>query len=206
MSRIIAIAALLAVIGAGAVLTIKTTRTEAQAEAATGTPEVSPLPGYGPAPELTNAVWLNTDDGKPLALADLRGKVVLLHFWTFDCINCIHTLPYVKAWYERYTADGLVVIGDHFPEFTYERDLNNLKSAVERLDIPYAVAQDNDGTTWNAYNQMYWPTVYLIDKQGNLRYRHIGEGAYADTEAAIQSLLAEPYAAPAATPEATSSA
>ncbi len=211
MTRWIALAVVVAVLAAAAALTLQNEpMTAAQADTATAeaTPEaqtMSNLPSYGPAPELKNAVWLNTPGDQPLKLADLRGKVVLLHFWTFECINCIHTLPYVIQWNQQYAADGLVVIGDHFPEFPYERELNNLKEAITRLGIPYAVTQDNDAVTWNAYNQMYWPTMYLIDKQGNLRYRHIGEGAYTETEAAIQALLAEPHTALiAATAEVTS--
>jgi thiol-disulfide isomerase/thioredoxin len=155
--------------------------------------QAAAYPNYGPAPELTNTVWLNTD--KPLRLADLRGKVVLLEFWTFDCINCQHVIPSVRGWYEKYRAQGLVVIGDHFPEFDFERDLNNLRDALTRLNVPYPVAQDNDGATWWAYDQRYWPTVYLIDKSGNIRYQHIGEGAYDETEQAIEALLAEDYRA-----------
>ena len=147
------------------------------------------LPDLGPAPELTNEVWLNTD--RPLRLAGLRGKVVLLDMWTFDCINCRNVIPALRAWYHTYSGQGLVVIGNHFPEFDYERDLNNLKEAIQRLDVPYAVAQDNDGQTWDAYQTRYWPTIYLIDKRGHLRYMHIGEGAYDETERAIQALLRE---------------
>jgi thiol-disulfide isomerase/thioredoxin len=161
--------------------------------ASTGGQYVSNLPNYGPAPELNNSVWLNTD--KPLRLADLRGKVVLLEMWTFECINCIHTLPSVRAWYQKYKDQGLVVIGNHYPEFSYEADLSNLKDALVRLDVQYPVAQDNDGATWNAYNNHYWPTIYLIDKQGNIRYEHIGEGLYDATEAAIVDLLKETFPA-----------
>ncbi len=150
----------------------------------------------GLAPELRNNVFLNTE--KPLRLADLRGSVVLLEFWTFDCINCIRTLPYVQSWHETYAENGLVVIGDHYPEFRYERDLGNVSAAIERLGITYPVAQDNNRATWGAYNQRYWPTMYLIDKQGHIRYLHIGEGKYDVTESAIQTLLAEPYIAPEA--------
>jgi thiol-disulfide isomerase/thioredoxin len=152
------------------------------------TPAVD-LPVMGPAPELTNEVWLNTDH--PLRLANLRGKVVLLEMWTFDCINCQHVIPSLLAWHQKYSDQGLVLIGNHYPEFASERSLNNLKDAVKRLNIPYAVAQDNDGRTWEAYHNSYWPTLYLIDKQGNIRYIHIGEGAYDETETAIQTLLAE---------------
>jgi peroxiredoxin len=99
----------------------------------------------------------------------------------------------LREWHNTYSDQGLVVIGNHYPEFSYEEDLDNLKSAIERLEIPYAVAQDNDRATWSAYNNRYWPTLYLIDKQGHLRYTHIGEGRYDETEAAIQALLAESY-------------
>jgi thiol-disulfide isomerase/thioredoxin len=151
------------------------------------------LPDKGPAPELTNIVWLNAD--QPLRLADLRGKVVALDMWTFGCINCQHVIPSLRSWYQKYGDQGLVVIGNHYPEFDYERDLDNLKAAIVNLDVPYPVVQDNDGATWRAYNNNYWPTLYLIDKRGHLRYVHIGEGAYDESEAAIQALLAEPYSA-----------
>jgi len=102
-------------------------------------------------------------------------------------------IPSVREWHNTYGSQGLVVIGNHFPEFDYEGDLNNLKDAVARLNVPYAVAQDNDGQTWSAYNVRYWPTMVLIDKQGDIRYQHIGEGRYDETEAAIKALLAETY-------------
>jgi thiol-disulfide isomerase/thioredoxin len=148
------------------------------------------LPDLGAAPELANNTWLNVP--APLRLAQLRGKVVLLEMWTFDCINCRNVLPSLIAWHTEYVASGLVIIGNHYPEFSREADLDNLKEAVRRLGIPYAVAQDNDGETWRAYHNQYWPTMYLVDKRGHLRYVHIGEGAYTETEAAIRSLLAEP--------------
>ena len=147
------------------------------------------LADLGEAPELTNAVWLNTD--APLRLADLRGQVVLLEMWTFDCINCRNVIPALRGWHDAYAGQGLVIIGNHYPEFRHEADLDNLKAAVERLEIAYPVSQDNDGATWRAYNNHFWPAMYLIDKQGHIRYRHIGEGRYAETEAAIQALLAE---------------
>jgi hypothetical protein len=102
-------------------------------------------------------------------------------------------IPSLREWYNTYQEQGLVVVGNHFPEFSYEHDLNNLREAIVRLDVPYPVLQDNDGLTWRAYNNRYWPTMYLIDKQGNLRYRHIGEGRYDETEQAIQALLSEEY-------------
>jgi thiol-disulfide isomerase/thioredoxin len=150
------------------------------------------LEDYGPAPELENEVWLNTP--APLRLADLRGQVVLLEMWTFDCINCQNVLPALRAWHAAYAGQGLIIIGNHYPEFAHEADLDNLKDAVARLDIQYAVAQDNDGLTWRAYNNHFWPALFLIDRRGRVRYKHIGEGRYAETEAAIQALLAEPAA------------
>lgn len=102
-------------------------------------------------------------------------------------------IPSLRGWHAEYKDEGLVVIGNHYPEFSYEEDLDNLKEALVRLDVPYPVAQDNDGQTWRAYKNRYWPSLYLIDKRGNIRYQHIGEGRYEETEAAIQALLAESY-------------
>lgn len=153
--------------------------------------KLASLPDLGPAPELTNDTWLNVD--APLRLANLRGKVVIVEMWTFDCINCQHVMPALKEWHRQYKEAGLVIIGNHFPEFSYERDLENLKTAIVQNDIQYAVAQDNDGATWQAYKNIYWPALYLIDKQGHIRYIHIGEGNYKETEQNIQALLAETY-------------
>ena len=147
------------------------------------------LPDLGPAPELTNETWLNVDS--PLRLADLRGKVVLLEMWTFGCINCQNVMPSLKEWHTKYKDQGLVIIGNHYPEFSFEEDLGNLKDAIKRNEIEYAVTQDNDGATWRAYQNRYWPTLYLIDKQGSIRYVHIGEGRYQETETNIQALLEE---------------
>jgi thiol-disulfide isomerase/thioredoxin len=149
------------------------------------------LPDLGPAPELTNDIWLNVES--PLRLADLRGKVVIVEMWTFGCINCQNVMPSLKEWHGKYKEQGLVIIGNHYPEFSYEGDLDNLKDAIARYDIQYAVAQDNDGATWQAYRNHYWPTLYLIDKQGHIRYVHIGEGRYKETEENIKALLAEEY-------------
>ncbi|MBI3361876.1 MAG: redoxin domain-containing protein [Chloroflexi bacterium] len=102
-------------------------------------------------------------------------------------------IPSLREWHNKYSGQGLVIIGNHFPEFSYEADLGNLEQAITRLDVPYAVAQDNEGATWNAYHVRYWPTMMLIDKRGHIRYQHIGEGRYDETEAAIQTLLAESY-------------
>jgi len=151
----------------------------------------STLPDLGLAPELTNTTWLNVD--APLRLTDLRGKVVIVEMWTFGCINCQHVMPSLKEWHARYRDQGLVIIGNHFPEFGYEADLDNLKNAVAQNGIEYAVAQDNNGDTWQAYNNYYWPALYLIDKKGHIRYVHIGEGHYKETEENIKALLEETY-------------
>lgn len=148
------------------------------------------LPDMGAAPEILNETWINSDG--PVTLESVRGKVVLLEFWTFGCINCRHVIPYVRDWYDRYNGDDFTVISVHYPEFNYERDIDNVKKATEELGIEYAVAIDNDRLTWAAYNQRYWPKTYLIDKNGRIRYQHIGEGAYDKTETAIQLLMAEP--------------
>ena len=147
------------------------------------------LPSQGIAPELQNETWLNS---APLTLAELRGKVVIVEFWTFDCINCRNVIPYVRAWHEKYQADGLVIIGVHTPEFAYERELTNVQSAIAQLGVTWPVAIDNEKLTWRAYANRYWPAAYLIDKTGNIRHLAIGEGRYEYTEAVIQALLAEP--------------
>jgi len=151
--------------------------------------KLASLPDLGPAPELTNDTWLNVD--APLRLANLRGKVVIVEMWTFGCINCQHVMPSLKEWHSKYKDSGLVIIGNHYPEFSYEADLENVKNAVAEYGIEYAVAQDNEGATWQAYKNIYWPALYLIDKQGHIRYIHIGEGNYKETERNIKALLAE---------------
>jgi thiol-disulfide isomerase/thioredoxin len=141
------------------------------------------------APEFAQiSSYINTD---PITLADLKGKVVLVDFWTYSCINCIRTIPYLNAWYEKYSDDGLVIVGVHTPEFEFEKDFSNVKAAVEKFEIKYPVMQDNDRGTWAAYENRYWPHKYLVDNEGYIRYDHIGEGGYAETEKVIQSLLAE---------------
>lgn len=133
--------------------------------------------------------WLNTD--KPLSIADLKGKVVLVDFWTYTCINCIRTLPHVTAWYDKYKDQGFVVVGVHTPEFEFEKNTQNVEQAIKRYNIHYPVAQDNDYATWNNYNNQYWPAEYLIDANGKVRRTHFGEGEYDQTEKAIQQLLKE---------------
>ncbi len=145
---------------------------------------------HGPAPEFTGIdTWLN---GEPLTLAGLRGKVVLVDFWTYSCINCLRTLPYVKQWHATYKDQGLVVVGVHTPEFAHERPTANVQTAMRRLGVTYPVGQDNRYATWKAFDNEYWPAVYLIDRRGHIMLKHFGEGAYAETESAIRTLLAEP--------------
>ena len=141
----------------------------------------------GQAPEIENKTWLNS---APLRLADLRGKVVMVEFWTFGCWNCRNIEPYVKAWHEKYATDGLVVIAIHSPEFQYEHDLTRVKEYIQDHELPYAVPIDNEFKTWRQYQNRYWPTLYLIDKEGKIQYIKIGEGGYNRTEQEIQRLLA----------------
>lgn len=144
---------------------------------------------------ISGGQWLNTDT--PLSLSgNLKGKVVLIDFWTYTCINCIRTLPYLKNWHEKYKDLGLVIVGVHSPEFEFEKDFQNLSKAVDDFEIKYPVVQDNFFSTWRAYNNTYWPAKYLIDSNGNLRYFHFGEGNYNETEEAIQKLLLELGATP----------
>jgi len=130
--------------------------------------------------------WFNSP---PLSMESLRGKVVLVEFWTRECINCVHVLPHTKALYDRYAGDGLVVVGVHTPEYDEERDPTALKDAIGALDIKYPVAMDNDYRIWNAYGNRFWPAIYLIDRDGHVVYRHVGEGDYDRTEARIRQLL-----------------
>jgi cytochrome c biogenesis protein CcdA/thiol-disulfide isomerase/thioredoxin len=152
----------------------------------------SNLPMLGEAPDFTqNQRWFNTPGGRPLTLRALRGRVVLVDFWTYTCINCIRTLPYVEGWHDRYKNQRLVVVGVHTPEFGFEKDAGNVGAAIRQNGLHYAVAQDNDYGTWNAWGNQYWPAKYLIDAKGQVRYTHFGEGDYGKTETAIRSLLAE---------------
>ena len=150
------------------------------------------LPVLGPAPRFADTQrWFNTPGGRPEPLSSLRGRVVLLDFWTYTCINCIRTLPYLEAWDRRYRGAGLTIVGVHTPEFAFEHDAANVARAIRRFGIRYPVVQDNDYGTWNAYGNQYWPAHYLIDANGRVRYAMFGEGDYDKTEAAIRSLLAE---------------
>ena len=141
------------------------------------------------APELAKiGEYINT---APIKLSDLRGKVVLVDFWTYSCINWIRTLPYLNEWNEKYADKGLVILSVHTPEFEFEKNIDNVMAAAKKFGIKYPVVQDNERGTWNAYENRYWPRIYLVDNEGYIRYDHIGEGGYAETEKVIQSLLQE---------------
>jgi thiol-disulfide isomerase/thioredoxin len=163
------------------------------AAGATGTLHAASLFDHGLAPEFAGIdQWLNST---PLTMAGLRGRVVLIDFWTYDCINCQRTLPHVNRWAAKYRDQGLTVVGVHTPEFPFERSTRNVQAAMERLGVKHPVAQDNRYATWKAYGNQYWPAHYLVDAQGRIRYRHFGEGHYDRTESAIQALLAQRKAA-----------
>jgi cytochrome c biogenesis protein CcdA/thiol-disulfide isomerase/thioredoxin len=148
------------------------------------------LPRYGHAPEFAGiGHWLNTPGGKPLSIAGLRSKVVLVDFWTYSCINCLRTIPHLRAWYAAYHKDGLEIVGVHTPEFAFEHELSNVETAVHRLGVTWPVALDNDYATWTDYSNQYWPADYLIDKSGEIRDVTFGESGYTSTEAAIRELL-----------------
>jgi cytochrome c biogenesis protein CcdA/thiol-disulfide isomerase/thioredoxin len=145
------------------------------------------LPDYGVAPQIhANGDWINS---KPLTIAQLRGKVVLIDFWTYSCINCLRTLPHLEAWNATYRKQGLVIIGVHTPEFAFEHVASNVRAAVKRLGVTYPVVQDNRFKTWDNYSNQYWPAEYLIDKTGHVRHTHFGEGQYGETEQLIRQLL-----------------
>ncbi len=146
------------------------------------------LPRGPIAPSVVSDTWLNAE---PLTPMELRGQVVLVDFWTFDCINCRNTIPYLRRWYDQYHNQGLVILGVHSPEFNYEHDVAHVRQAIRDLKIPYPVALDNDMKTWNAYRVYAWPTWFIVDKRGVIRYMHVGEGAYAESEQAILALLKE---------------
>jgi len=153
----------------------------------------TPTSATGPqAPEFRGLDnWLNTPAGKPLTIAGLRGKVVIVDFWTYSCVNCLRTFPHLKAWDKAYRRAGLVIVGVHAPEFAFERVPSNVRSAVKRFGLEYPTAQDNDFATWRAYQNNYWPAKYLIDRNGRVRYTHFGEGEYDETESWIRRLLGE---------------
>ena len=145
---------------------------------------------YPLSPELKGIVgYINTNEGTQIS--DFRGKVVLIDFWTYSCINCIRTLPFLTSWDQKYKDQGLVIIGVHTPEFEFEKDIDNVKSAMEKYGVEYIVVQDNNYATWRNFKNRFWPRKYLIDSEGYIRFDHIGEGAYEQTEKIIQELLSE---------------
>jgi cytochrome c biogenesis protein CcdA/thiol-disulfide isomerase/thioredoxin len=157
------------------------------------------LRNYGPAPDFARITkWINTPGSRPLTLRQLRGKVVLVDFWTYSCVNCIRTLPYLKAWYARYHRDGLVIVGVHTPEFAFEHVVSNVQRAVREHGIRYPVAVDDRYGTWDAWANQYWPADYLIDRNGDVRDAHFGEGGYTKTEADIRKLLGKQASGPMA--------
>jgi cytochrome c biogenesis protein CcdA/thiol-disulfide isomerase/thioredoxin len=164
----------------------------ANASQATLLADAQQLKVLGEAPEFTETEdWFNTPGDRPLTLSGLRGRVVLVDFWTYTCINCIRTLPYLKAWNAAYAKDGLTIVGVETPEFQFEHEAGNVSDAINQFGIHYPVVQDNNMGTWNAYGNEYWPADYLIDAQGQVRYTAFGEGDYGETETAIRALLAE---------------
>jgi len=176
---------LVLMLSAGLAVLINGKLTQAQ-----GGPDPELIKDRGVAPELTNTIWINSD--KPLRLAALRGQVVLIQFWTFECINCYHTLPYMKDAFAKYKTLGVQFIGVHYPEFDYERDLNNVKNFIVKEGITYPVTTDNDGAAWNAYEMHAWPAFIIVDKNGHMRYRQIGEGGYDMISQVLDALIAEP--------------
>ena len=157
--------------------------------ASRGATAALPVERNSTAPEFTGIdKWLNS---QPLTMQQLRGKVVLVDFWTYSCINCIHTLPYVQSWYQKYKDQGLVVVGVHTPEYPFERETDKVSAALKQYGLTYPVAQDNEYATWNAYGNQYGPALYLIDKNGKVVYSHFGEGNYEHTEAEIRAQLAK---------------
>ncbi len=163
---------------------------EAQLSAHSLKKKPASLPKLQKAPEITGlSHWINSSTIN--SMNQLRGKVVLIDFWTYSCYNCINTLPFVKAWYKKYKEKGFIVLGIHAPEFFFERNLKNVKEAVKKHEIQFPVALDNGFQLWRAYRNRYWPAFYLIDKNGFIRYSHFGEGRYKETEKNILQLLDE---------------
>ncbi len=179
-------------VGALATTSAATAVRDSRAKAAGSEGKSSGLPVLGRAPEFVdNQQWFNTPGDKPLTLRSLRGRVVLVDFWTYSCINCLRTLPYLTAWDRTYRKDGLTIVGVHSPEFPFEKEASNVEEAIERNGIHYPVVQDNDLATWTAYANQYWPAEYFIDSRGRVRFTHFGEGEYGEKEKIIRELLAE---------------
>ncbi len=152
-------------------------------------PALPPLPVEGQLPDLSGATaWLNSE---PLSAQALRGKVVLIDFWTFACVNCQRALPYVRAWADKYRDQGLIVIGVHSPEFAFERNVDNVKLAANELGLRFPIAIDNRFAIWRSFSNRYWPAHYFVDAQGRIRFHHFGEGEYEKSEQVIRQLLEE---------------
>jgi thiol-disulfide isomerase/thioredoxin len=167
----------------------KSTKTDKIKETKKITPTIDKT-RFKKAPELRGITgYINT--GPDELKAAMKNKVVLYDFWTYSCYNCQNTFPYVKAWHQKYSDKGLIIVGIHYPEFSFERDINNVKQAVANNNIKFPVILDNDGRNWKAFGNHYWPRFYLADHEGYIRYDHIGEGAYEETEKMIQKLLKE---------------
>ena len=149
---------------------------------------LAPETKSGTAPEFAPGTWINSE---PLKIKSLAGRVVLVEFWTFGCYNCRNTLPFVKRWHEQYGDKGLTIVGVHSPEFAGEKKIENVRREVASLGIRFPVVTDNDHETWRAYKVEAWPTIFVLDKSGSVRWKHVGEGAYEQTERIIQKLLAE---------------
>jgi thiol-disulfide isomerase/thioredoxin len=156
-------------------------------ERAAQSPRVEVAEALAQAPDFKGiSNWLNSS---PLSMQDLRGKVVMVNFWTYGCYNCVNTLPYVTKLHAKYKDKGLVIVGVHTPEFPFEKSLSNVQAALKRHGIQYPVAQDNDSATWDAYRNRYWPAQYIVDQSGKIVYSHAGEGAYDQIEKTIENLL-----------------
>ncbi|MCA1427845.1 MULTISPECIES: thioredoxin family protein [unclassified Bradyrhizobium] len=156
-------------------------------EAARAAPVVTAAANQLAAPDFTGITnWFNS---KPLHIADLRGKVVLVNFWTYGCVNCVNTLPHVTGLYAKYRDRGLVVVGVHTPEFPFERSAANVQAALKRHGITYPVAQDNESKTWSAYRNQYWPAQYIVDQSGKIVFQHAGEGSYDEIDRTVAKLL-----------------
>jgi thiol-disulfide isomerase/thioredoxin len=197
--KYLAIAAVLVVVAVVAIVVAS----QSNPSSVSGGVDVKSLKVGPEVPALTNAKgWLNS---KPLTSADLTGKVVLYDFWTYSCVNCVRSIPHLRSWYQRYAADGLVIVGVHSPEFDFEKNPSNVAAAVKRLGVDYPVALDPNMGIWNAFGNQYWPEEWVADKSGHLRYQSVGEGDYTQTENVLRELLGVKKSAPrAAAPSAGS--
>ena len=186
-------AAVLVLVSVGAVFVAARTDPSHIGGSSSGPQELDAGKPAGPLDGATG--WINSP---PLAPADLAGKVVVYDFWTYSCINCVRTIPYLRAWYDRYARDGLVIVGVHSPEFDFEHKRANVEAATQRLGVTWPVVLDNDKAIWTTFRNAYWPAKYVADRDGNIRYKHYGEGAYGETEDTLRALLGVDPASPRA--------